>query len=219
MPKKKEENPRSKNFLIELYPDNAEHIAVFDKLNKSYNTVGILHNRDVYDKERKNEAGEIVNGIGEVKKEHYHIIVSFDNQRYLNGVSKEIGLDKRFIQKVDSFKTISRYLIHLDNEDKAQYTLDELFGTPDMIAKVKKFCDEEKSLTNIAFELMHIIDTTDDYISEGQLFRIVCSLGYCSFYNRVQRGLNAVLYEHNEKYQKGFKGSLRLCKGDFEEIS
>ena len=218
MAKKKEDNPRARNFFIELYPDNSEHMAVFDKLNKSYNTVGILHNCDVYEKERKNEAGEIVNGIGELKKEHYHIIVAFDNQRYLNGVAKEIGLEKRFIQKVDSFKKVARYLIHLDNEEKYQYNIDDVFGTPDMIAKVKKCCAEEQSLSNIAFELIHIIDSTDDYISEGQLFRIICTLGYCCYYNRLQRGLHGVLYDHNEKYRKGYKPDLKLCTRDFEEI-
>lgn len=219
MPKKKDENPRSRKFLIELYPDNAEHMKAYDKLNKAYNIVGILHNRDVYDKERKNEAGEVVNAIGELKKEHYHIILSFDNQRFLNPVAKELGIASRFVEKVGSYKTVCRYLIHLDDEDKAQYSLDELFGSPDMIADVKKFCNEEQSLTNIAIELMQIIDNTDAYFSEGKLFAKVCELGYCRYYNSLQRGLNAYLCDHNDLYTNSKKTDFRLVKRDNEVIS
>ena len=160
-----EDNPRARQFLIELYPDNSEHMNVFLKLNKGYNFVGIKHNRDVYEKERKNKAGEVVNAIGELKKEHMHIIIDFENQRYLNGISKEIGLEKRFIQKVDSFKKVSRYLIHLDNEEKAQYSFDELFGSPDMIAKAKKQCTEEQTPTSVCYELLNALDNIDGIVS------------------------------------------------------
>lgn len=203
MPKKTEDNPRARDFLIELYPDNSVHMAVFEKLNKGYNIVGIKHDRDVYEEERKNEAGEIVNGIGELKKEHFHIIISFDNARYLNGISKELGLEKRFIQKVQSYKQCARYLIHLDNEEKAQYTLDELFGNADMIAKAKKCCVEEQTLTMVVYDLLNELDTRDRVVTSGELARIALSMGYISQYNRLKSVFNDFVYEHNEKYAKG----------------
>lgn len=219
MPKKiKGDNPRSKNFLIELYPDNAEHMAVFEKLSKSYNIVGILHNRDVYNKERKNEAGEIVNEIGELKKAHYHIIVSFENQRYLNAVADEIGLENRFLEKPNSFKVIARYLIHLDDEDKAQYTLDELFGSAEMIAKVKSCCTADKSDTYIVNELLAILDSFDSYVDSAAMIRIALEMGYISKYNRYRWLFNDLLYSHNLPYQKANNGNLKVCNTDFEEI-
>lgn len=218
MAKRIEDNPRSRQFLIELYPDNAEHMKVFLKLNKGYNFVGIKHNRDVYEKERKNEAGEIVNAIGELKKEHMHIIIEFANQRYLNGISKEIGLEKRFIQKVDSFKKVSRYLIHLDNEEKAQYLLDELFGSPDMITKAKKQCTEEQTPTSVCYELLNALDNIDGIVSCGQIARIALCTGQIAVYNRFRSVFADWIYEHNEKYAKGYKADLKLCSRDFEEI-
>lgn len=218
MAKKTEDNPRARDFLIELYLDNSEHMAIFEKLNKSYNFVGILHNRDVYEQERKNEAGEIVNVIGEIKKEHMHIIVAFENQRYLNGVSKEIGLEKRFIQKVQSFKKCARYLIHLDNEEKAQYTLDELFGVADMLAKVKKCCTEEQTLTSIVYALLKELDSLDRVVTNGEFARIALGMGYIAQYNRLKGVFNDFVYEHNEKYSKSYKADLKLCNRDFEEI-
>lgn len=218
MATKNEDNSRARDFFIELYPDNSEHMTVFEKLNKGYNIVGIKHNRDVYEEERKNDAGEIINGIGELKKEHLHIILEFDNQRYLNGISKELGLEKRFIQKVQSFKQCSRYLIHLDNEEKAQYSLDELFGNPDMIAKAKKCCTEEQSASSIMWELLNILDSFDRSVSNGEMGRIALSMGYITQYNRFKSVFNDFLYEHNEKYQTGFKADLRVVNRDFEEI-
>lgn len=200
------ENPRSRDFLIELYPDNESHISVLEKLQESYNYVGIVHNKDVYEKERKDDDGNIVNSIGDVKKEHMHIIVSFSNQRYLNGVAKELELDKRFIQKVDSFKKVSRYLIHLDNEEKAQYTLDEIFGSLDLCNKVKKFCTEEYSITNIICELVDYLDSLERVVTNGEIARVALSMGYIAQYNRFKSVFNDLVYEHNENVQKRFKG-------------
>ena len=208
MPKKRiNENPRARDFFIELYPDNESHIAVLEKLQKSYNYVGIVHNRDVYEKERKDENGNIKNAIGDLKKEHMHIIVSFSNQRYLNGVAKELELENRFIQKVDSFKKVSRYLIHLDNEEKAQYTLDEIFGSPDLCTKVKKFCTEEYSITNIICELVEYLDSLDRIVTNGEIARVALSMGYIAQYNRFKSVFNDLVYEHNEMRKNDLKGN------------
>lgn len=218
MAKKKDENPRSKNFFIELYPDNAEHSKAFEKLFKGYNAAGILHNRDVYTKERVDENGEVVNAVGEIKKEHWHIILNFANSRYLNGVSKEIGVESRFIQKADSFRACARYLIHLDDEDKAQYTLDEVFGSADMLAKVKKACADDKTATSVIFELLNQLDSIDRVVSSGEFARIALNMGYIDVYNRFKGIMADWIAEHNSSYLSVSNSSLKLRSREFEIV-
>ncbi len=63
-----------------------------------------------------------LNVDGTVKKAHYHVILSFDGQKtrtqamaifeLVNGVG---------IERIESIKGYSRYLVHADNPEKAQY--------------------------------------------------------------------------------------------------
>lgn len=60
------------------------------------------------------------------KKPHYHVILSFENARSKKSLSNKLGVPENYIDEIKSFRTMCRYLIHKDDEDKFQYSLDQV---------------------------------------------------------------------------------------------
>lgn len=87
--------------------------------------VSPLHDSDKWTSqdEKKNPAHK----AGELKKEHYHLVVEYANQQsytdtledfcFLNGTKPERVRDKN---------SIVRYLVHMDDLEKAQYSRDDV---------------------------------------------------------------------------------------------
>lgn len=68
-----------------------------------------------------------VNSDGTPKKEHYHIILVFDSLKSCDQV-RELISDFGFVglEIVQSLRSYARYLCHLDNADKMQYSPDDV---------------------------------------------------------------------------------------------
>lgn len=108
---------RTRNFATVVYPESApdnwkeileqQFIPLF---------ISPLHDKDI-------------NPTGEVKKPHYHVLIAFDNVKtteqansifkLINGVGCEV---------VNSLRGYARYLCHLDNPEKAQYSQDDVIA-------------------------------------------------------------------------------------------
>lgn len=110
---------RTRSYATVVYPESAPHFLDFLNELKVPCFVSPLHDKDV-------------NPTGESKKPHYHVLFCFESVKseqqaremceYIGGVGCE---------KVNSMRGYARYLIHLDNPDKAQYSANEvkqLFG-------------------------------------------------------------------------------------------
>ena len=63
------------------------------------------------------------------KKEHYHAILSFENAKNKSTLSKQLGVPENYIDPIKNFRTICRYLTHIDDEDKYQYSLSKALLT------------------------------------------------------------------------------------------
>lgn len=64
---------------------------------------------------------------GNVKKPHYHVIAKYESVKTLDQVREDFaftGID--FFEPVRSFKTMCRYLCHLDEPGKHQYNPDDV---------------------------------------------------------------------------------------------
>lgn len=102
---------RSKNFTTLAYPESISRydlIDFLDSLHISY-LVSPIHNLDI-------------TGDGLLKKSHWHVVLIFDS---LKSVSQVRGLlDSRLVgcEIVNSLESYARYLTHMDNPDKAQYS-------------------------------------------------------------------------------------------------
>lgn len=112
--KKKDERVRHWTFV--LYPESAP-IDWYEILQAEMLEFAVspLHNSDI------NE------GTGELKKEHYHIFLTFDGKKSFEQI-KEITdkLKCPIPQKVNNTKGLIRYFVHKDNPEKTQYNVDDI---------------------------------------------------------------------------------------------
>lgn len=68
-----------------------------------------------------------VNADGEKKKPHYHIVFQFTGNKTFEQVTQLIApLNATIPQRVNSMKGQVRYLLHMDNPEKAQYKKEDL---------------------------------------------------------------------------------------------
>lgn len=68
-----------------------------------------------------------VNPTGEPKKPHYHVMIMFEGKKSIEQ-AKEIfdTINGVGVEKVNSLRGYARYLCHLDNPEKVQYSVDEV---------------------------------------------------------------------------------------------
>src|SRR5699024_4399385 len=107
---KKNKNQRTRNWSIIVYPESAPENWI-DILQKEYvkMVVSPLHDKDV-------------NPDDTLKKAHYHVLFMFDGVKSYNQVkSIADSVNAPIPQIVGSAKGLTRYMLHIDNTDKAQY--------------------------------------------------------------------------------------------------
>ena len=108
---------RYRNFATVVYPDSApENWQKILQELKVPALISPLHNQDI-------------NPTNEKKKPHYHILLPFEGKKSIDQV-KEI-LEKIGgvgCEIVSSMRAYARYLCHLDNPEKAQYSVDDVIS-------------------------------------------------------------------------------------------
>ncbi len=105
---------------------------------------------------------------GTRKKEHYHVMVMYDNQRSINTARKlavACGACNGHIEPVDNALGLARYLCHLDNPDKHKYDPVEVscFGGSDYQAFVETKSERRRSRLDCVYKMLA-------YISENHIY-------------------------------------------------
>lgn len=165
---------RIRNFATVVYPESAPtgwQDILIEQFVPAF--ISPLHNLDV-------------NPTGEVKKEHYHVIIMFDGVK-TNEQAKEI-FDKIGgvgCERVQSIRGYARYLCHLDNPEKAQYLVEDvrcLCGA-DYSATIGLATDKYKAVGEIIdFCLEHQIVSYSQLLIYARQerydwFRVLCDNG------------------------------------------
>ena len=120
---------KSRLLCLLLYPDdNPSHKEALECLFKYYNVLAICHNQDVYLYDEFDEEGNIKHSAGDLKKSHYHVMIQFQNARYISAVAKELDIEEHLIQKCSSFESYVLYMVHRDEPLKHQYDVNDLQG-------------------------------------------------------------------------------------------
>lgn len=134
---------RTRNYACVVYPESApENWNYIISESKVPVFISPLHDKDT-------------NPTGEPKKPHYHVMAMYDNVKTreqaeeffqsFGGVGCEV---------VNSIRGYARYLCHLDNPEKAQYSVDDVkaFGGADYMHAIGTQADKAKSIREmIAF--------------------------------------------------------------------
>lgn len=139
---------RTRNYACVVYPESApENWKTIIAESKIPVYISPLHDKDK-------------NPNGEDKKAHYHILITYDGMKTreqaqefidsFNGVGCEV---------VNSARAYARYLCHLDNPEKAKYSIDDVvcYGGADYITVIGTAADKSKSIS----EMIDYIETND----------------------------------------------------------
>lgn len=138
---KKQQNKKSRNWTFLVYPDSAPE--EWEDYLQGLRYCHCRHNLDVF------------KDTGKIKKDHIHVIISFDGPTTFNAV-KELtdSLNSPFPQPVRSLRGAIRYLIHADNKDKYQYKREDIVSVG-MDQEIKeafsvKKSDEQKKVERVS---------------------------------------------------------------------
>lgn len=172
--KKSSGTVRTRNYATVVYPESApEHWQ--EKLAECCIPAFIspLHDSDA-------------NPDGEAKKEHYHVMLCFEGPKtrqqaadvfaVINGVGCEV---------VQSLRGYARYLCHLDNPEKHQYSPEDVVSLcgADYFAAVNLPTDKYKALREMmSYCKEHDVSAYADlleYAAENRIdwFRVLCDNG------------------------------------------
>lgn len=114
---KTEKNTRTRNWTIVLYPESAPENwrTILDNMHIEW-VESPLHDKDI-------------NANNELKKPHWHILLMFGGVKSYEQV-KDITdkLNAPIPERCHNAKSMVRYMAHIDNPDKAQYSVSDIVG-------------------------------------------------------------------------------------------
>lgn len=145
-----EKNVKKRNWAFVLYPESAP-ADWREQLQKTGLPCAIspLHDRDV-------------NATGEQKKPHHHVMVFYQGPTSYNVVKRLTdGLNQPIPQAVEQVRGYYRYLTHMDNPEKAQYSPSEIITLNGF--DIGDYVDMTKS------EVLKVCRALMDYIRENDV--------------------------------------------------
>ena len=174
MPESKTKDGRSRNYATVVYPESApadwiDRLASF--VIPCY--VSPLHDSDV-------------NPTGEPKKEHYHVLFCFEGKKSKEQISQIVEtIGGVGCESVNSLRGYARYLCHLDNPEKHQYSIDDVksFGGADYITAINLVTDKYKCIKEMIdyckTNKVYVYADLLEYCSENRSdwFRVLCDNG------------------------------------------
>lgn len=185
-------NVRSKYYSLVLYPnEDATHKSCIDYISSHFDYALIKHNCDLKD-----------NSL-ELKKEHYHVVIAFKNYRYLNSLIEELNISSNYIETSNSLESALKYLIHFDNKEKYQYSIDDVSGT---LKEKLRFYVDKAQRTGESSETLLILETIDSmgYIYLKEFMTFICENDLYSTYRRNYIAFKDIITEHNKLVSKDY---------------
>lgn len=160
---------RTRNFTCLVYPDSApeDWREILESLQMQV-LISPIHDKDV------NE-----NAQGEFKKAHYHIILMFTGPKTVEQAHEIMDtfggvyppeIPRKSSCMVQDIRGASRYLCHLDNPGKAQYSVSDVvqYGGVDYHAIIE-----------LASDFMAVLDEIEDFCEQNNIFSFYVLSKYC----------------------------------------
>lgn len=189
------EKYRSRLHMLLLYPDNENHVEVLAKISKTYDYAGISHDRDYWTE--KDEKKNPEHKAGELKKEHIHIVLRTPNATWNTAICKDLGLEEKFCEKVDNFDKALQYLIHYNEPDKFQYSVEDVYGGLRKRLK-ESIAKNEKSEGEKVCDLIEYIEKQEERITIKAFASYCASNGYWAEFRRSASIFIKIIEEHNQ---------------------
>lgn len=132
------------------------------------------------------------------KKPHTHVLMHFDNKRYNTGVAKELNVPSNYIVNANLIPYL-RYLIHFDDEDKKQYSVDEVKGSLQLRLKEILSTNKKTETEQVATIMSFIIDY-NGWLYITELSQFVLSSGTYSAFRRNYAFFKDLVLDHNKHF-------------------
>ncbi len=171
---------RTRNFACVVYPDSAPSDWL-DIISESKIPVMIspLHDKDF-------NPSRLPNGDPEPKKPHYHVMACYDNKKTMEQAKEFFdSFGGVGCEVVNSLRGYARYLCHLDNPEKAQYSVDDVkaFGGADFVTAIGLPTDKYKAIREMiewckSEDIVLYSDLLEfASVNRSDWFRVLCDNG------------------------------------------
>lgn len=174
---------RYRHFIMILYPEWGNFNEILQDIKGSFKNYAYIKHQPE----------------SEEKKEHLHLILSLDNPRTIQSLSKRLGVPENLIQNIKSLRGSCRYLVHRDNEDKYQYEIGQVIVSKSFQSTFLKSFDDllsdDEVLDNI-YEFIRELNDLNPIQTELELTRFVCANAYervfKRYYNTIVKYINYI---------------------------
>lgn len=186
---------QAKNVMIILYNEPMKEVIEILRPSKwAY----IKHDKDVQDN-------------GEIKKIHWHLLLSFETKKSLSLIAKVLQVEENLIECVNNYKSVERYLIHLDNGEKYQYSVDNVISNYDY--KTQVYSTTESILK-------FLIDKCQNYENVAEFNIMVMQLGidYMKVYKAYYSMIKDVIYFNEKERRKRQIENFGSYSGQIENM-
>ena len=175
---------RSSNFNLVLYEEDESHRQAIDYIVKNYDYAMILHDSDT-------------DSNGAIKKEHYHIVLRFNNQKWNTALAKELGITENYIEECRNLKRSLLYLIHYYDKDKFQYDIKSVSGSLKnrLVGYIQ---NEDKTESEKVLEIIEYIENYEGYINVSLFCKSIAKMGYWDVLRRSTGLILKIIEEHNK---------------------
>lgn len=191
------EKKRTRNWATVVYPESApKDWKVILQEACVPALVSPIHNEDV-------------NSDGEIKKEHYHVMILFDGVKTQEQAGEVFSLIGGVgVEPINSVRAYARYLCHLDNPDKVHYRIEDVLSLSGAdyntmislagdkytaIGEMLEFC-MENGIESYAELLLYAKNNRVDW------FRVLCDSGTVTIVQFLKSR-----YWERQKYHAGGK--------------
>lgn len=152
-------------------------------MNEFYIYVYILHDSDT-------------DSDGNLKKPHFHVILSLPNNSPTNADSIKSRLQLDYVEGVRSVRSAMRYLVHADDPDKFPYDKINLSGSTVMVSRAKSYLAND--LNGSIMDIVKLLDSIQTPISYTQFLTLCAENQLAGTLRNVK--VMVLLNEHNSRY-------------------
>lgn len=201
MVNEKSKDTRTRNWTVVVYPDSAPEFwrDILDELHIEW-IESPLHDKDI-------------NGNGEIKKAHYHVLLMFGGVKSFNQVRDitEI-LNCPIPQRCHNARAMVRYMAHMDNPDKVQYQVSDIkaHGGVDLADLLRPSHSERYSLIKEMIEFIK----KNNIIEFQDLMDYACVSRYDDWFPLLCDNSTIVLNSYIKSCRHRIKGEFDYTTGE-----
>lgn len=224
-PNDKEDKSRRYKYEVVIYEDDPLFKEQYEALTVVNSAIWVKHDKDIFTDDVLNDDGSIKYNAGDLKKAHYHFLLKFKNGTAISAVAKKVKVNKNQVQIIKNFNSALKYLIHFGQDEKYQYSMDDVSSNSDnLMTMFKELIISDIPEVKKVQQIQEMIETFEGYIELGILGKSVQKANIWDAFRRNMTYFLRLVDLQNAKFMGAKKGQKDLeyashcsVKGDFDD--